>query len=352
MKLFKRAEDGPYWYRFRFQGRRIEKSTGVRRKSDAETIAAAYRTQLAKGEVGLNPPAELSEQPLIPTFSEVMKDFLEWSETEYAAKPNTHKRYKTSSKALLAYFGESVIDSITTDDVERFKVLRARQKKLPQGIKSKKKRKATKQLKPATVNRELACLKHLFKRNEDLMGKNPVKGVKFLDEDNEQTRVLNAEEEKLYLLAASQPLQDIATIMIETGMRPEEVYRIHRENVHLKEGYLFNPYGKTKAARRKIPLNGPACEVILKRLDEIEGAYLFPGRSTDTAIVKVNAAHTAAVKRCQVAPFRLYDLRHTWATRMAQAGVDLVTLAAMLGHSGSRWSCAMRILPRSINSQQ
>jgi integrase len=96
---------------------------------------------------------------------------------------------------------------------------------------------------------------------------------------------------------------------------------------------LFNPYGKTKAARRKIPLNGPACDVILKRLDEIEGAYLFPGRSTDTAIVKVNAAHTAAVKRCQVAPFRLYDLRHTWATRMAQAGVDLVTLAAMLGHS-------------------
>jgi len=57
--------------------------------------------------------------------------------------------------------------------------------------------------------------------------------------------VLNAEEEKLYLLAASQPLQDIATIMIETGMRPEEVYRTRRENVHLEEGYLFNPYGKT-----------------------------------------------------------------------------------------------------------
>ena len=32
-------------------------------------------------------------------------------------------------------------------------------------------------------------------------------------------------------------------------------------------------------------------------------------------------------------PIRFYDLRHTWATRMAQAGVDLVTLAAMLGHS-------------------
>ena len=68
--------------------------------------------------------------------------------------------------------------------------------------------------------------------------------------------------------------------------------------------------------------------------------YLFSGRVSagkrpeDAGpIVKVNAAHTAAVKRSKVQSFRLYDLRHTWATRMAQAGVDLVTLAAMLGHS-------------------
>ena len=39
------------------------------------------------------------------------------------------------------------------------------------------------------------------------------------------------------------------------------------------------------------------------------------------------------MKDSKVAPFRLYDLRHTWATRAAESGIDLVTLAALLGHS-------------------
>jgi integrase len=161
----------------------------------------------------------------------------------------------------------------------------------------------------------------------------PVSRVKFLAENNEQTRVLSNDEEKLYLLAASQPLQDIATIMVQTGMRPEEVCKIRRENVNLDKGYVFNRCGKTKAAKRKVPLTEVASSVMLRRLEEAKGDCLFPGRVEGEPIVKVNAAHSAALKRCGVAAFRLYDLRHTWATRAAMAGIDLVTLAAMLGHS-------------------
>jgi integrase len=101
-------------------------------------------------------------------------------------------------------------------------------------------------------------------------------------------RVLAPEEEKTYLLAASQPLRDIATLIPQTGMRPEEVYRIRRENVHLSQFYLFNPYGKTKAARRKIPLTEATAAILRKRLDSVKGTYLFPGRGvSDQPIIKV-----------------------------------------------------------------
>lgn len=207
-----------------------------------------------------------------------------------------------------------------------FKAQRARQKSPRTG----------RVVRPATVNRELACLKVLFNyiiKDHDTL-KNPVSGVKFLVEDNEQTRVISADEEKKYLLAASQPLQDIATMILQTGMRPEEVYRIRRENVHLEQGYLFNPYGKTKAAKRKVFLTNVAAAVLQKRLDKVKGVYLFPGRGVgDRPIIKVNNAHTATLTRAELSHFTLYSLRHTWATRATEKGVDLVTLAAMLGHS-------------------
>ena len=66
----------------------------------------------------------------------------------------------------------------------------------------------------------------------------------------------------------------------------------------------------------------------------------FPGskgteeRGSNDPYVPIDVAQSRHVlEPSRVAPFRLYDLRHTWATRMAMAGVDLVTLAAMLGHS-------------------
>ena len=92
--------------------------------------------------------------------------------------------------------------------------------------------------------------------------------------------------------------------------------------------------GKIKAARR-IPLTARAKAILESRIENAQGDYLFAGgrncNDVKNPIVKLNNAYTGALKRTNLRKFRIYDLRHTFASRMA--GVDLVMLGALLGHS-------------------
>src|SRR5262249_34700260 len=191
-------------------------------------------------------------------------------------------------------------------------------------------------LKPETVINDLACLRSLYSYIIELQGvrENPAESVKFIPPDNEQTRVLSFDEERLYLAACRRPLYDIAVLMFDTGMRPDEIYRMRRKDVRLAEGYVFNPYGKSKAAKRAISLTGRVAELLQARVRGGEGEYVFP-LDGDPAQPMTGAdyLHRCALRNSGIAHCRLYDLRHSFGTRMVEAGGDLVTLAALMGHS-------------------
>jgi integrase len=135
---------------------------------------------------------------------------------------------------------------------------------------------------------------------------------------------------------------DVAKVILHTGMRPEEVFRLELRNVDLRRKTIFNPWGKTDAARRAVLLDEDASAIMKRRIDLAQQAcsrFAFwspggPGRAANTGrpIGSVRKAHDAAIERAEIPHFRLYDLRHTFATRAAQAGVDVLTLAALLGH--------------------
>ena len=332
MTLYKRGN--VYWYNFIRDGVRFQASTGCRRKADAEVIENAKKVEIAKEEVGIKPQQKRGPAP---RFDVAMTEFLNWCEVEHSEKPSTLRRYKVSSKSLLAYFKQIRIDRIDSADVEAFKDWRRVQKVTPKKTKKRKQPKPTAQIMPATVNREMACLKAMFFYwiRKKAVAQNPVSDVKMLAE-KQDFHVVTPEEEYAYFAAASDPLHDIAAIILETGMRPEEVYGMRFNDIRLKEGFFFNSEGKTPSARRRVPLTRRAQQIIIKRLEEAEGEYLFPGRVAGQPIVKVNAAHTATIGRAKLPRFRLYDFRHTFATRFVEAGGDLVTLAQILGHADLR----------------
>jgi integrase len=175
---------------------------------------------------------------------------------------------------------------------------------------------------------------YIRKSHKDL--ENPVCEVKLLEEGDEDKvdRILSYQEQRAYLAAAGKTLVDVATLMIETGS-PEEICRIRRNYLQLADDdpYVKIPFGKTKAARRQVPLNPTAVQILAARLESAKGEFLFPHRKNEgKPMLKVNA-HTRALKKSMVLYLRLYDLRHTWATRAVQNGMDLATVAAILGHS-------------------
>ncbi len=312
MSVYKRG--GVYWYDFWFQGQRHRQSTGLHNKTAALRAEAIRKAELAEGRAGI---VKREPCPIFESF--VRNEFLCWSEKQHEAHPRTHKRYRVSAKPLIAFLGKLPLDAISSGQVEKFKLARSGE------------------ISPAGTNRDLAALRLMlnFAVRQGCIARNPVLGVKFLPEGPGSQRIVSHEEQQRYLAKANQVLRDVAVLILETGMRPEEVYTIRIENVHLAKGYLFVPSGKTRFARRNVPLTEKARQVLKCRIAEAKSAYVFPHRhDPEKALTTVSKAHEDALQRADITPrFRLYDLRHTYGSRSAMAGVDLPTLKELMGHS-------------------
>jgi len=319
MALYRRGKI--WWYSFEFQGRRVQQSSGYKNKNRALQAEAKRRTDLLDRRAGF------SQTKLAPKFEEHMTKFLAWSSQQH--RPKTRELHGTNCDTLLRFFRGCWLDELTPGMVEDFKVARIGEER--------RNAKDGSTISPATVNRALTTLKLLYHYGEKCgySVSNPTKGVAYLAEGNGRTRVVSFEEEIKYLSKASQPLRDIAHVILDTGLRPEEAFRIRVENLDFTARTIFNPFGKTKAARRKVTMTDDVYELLKCRAAKAKGAFVFPSKGDPSRpINSVRKAHDKAVERAGIADhFRLYDLRHTFATRAVAGGVDLPTLSAMLGHT-------------------
>jgi len=154
--------------------------------------------------------------------------------------------------------------------------------------------------------------------------------------ENQRDRVLTPEEEKNYLRRGAPLLRDVATVLLDCALRPEECFRL--KPVHVQHGNLEIPWGKTENAARKIPMTPRVEAIITARNRARDGSpWLFPA-PTASGHIEPSSLKKQRAKACRLAklePFDLYTFRHTCLTRWAPH-MDVFTLQYLAGHSDIR----------------
>ncbi len=190
---------------------------------------------------------------------------------------------------------------------------------------------------PATVNRHLSALSKIFSLAEDaeLVDSNPCKRVRKFQLDNQRMRVLSSDEEvRLFSeLEKNKLVAQIVQTALHTGMRRGEIFNLKWFDVDFSRGLIQVRVSKSNK-KRLVPMN----ETVRQLLNKLEkmSEFVFPSPKTNKRLNQIKTSFRKAVERAGLEDFRFHDLRHTAASRMAEAGASPFTLMKILGHSDIR----------------
>lgn len=286
-------------------GVRHLKSTGTTNRREAETIEREFREELNRKR------HQVREASPDMTFADLAAKFL--------ADGSPRPYHLDRLKVLLPYFGEFPIGRISKASVREYRTNRRKEKE---------------QLSEATLNRDVEVLRHLlyWAVDEGFLTTNPLARIRLAKTRRKPRPILSlAEEDKL--LAASAPhLRDIIVAALDSGMRRGELFTQRREHIDLTRRVLLVTHSKTPGGEaREIPLTERLAELLAGiNHNNAEGLlFTFKGRP----IHKIKTAWKAAIRRAGIRYLRFHDLRHTFNTRLMEAGVLQDVRKALMGHS-------------------
>lgn len=215
-------------------------------------------------------------------------------------------------------FGSKRLDEISPLDLERYRRNRKRAGRSE-----------------VTINRELAFLRNLFNKAID-WGKateNPVRKVRFARENNERPRFLDPEEEVRLLAQCGAQLKPLVMTALHTGFRSSELLSLTWKDVDFQRRSITvrTAYAKNGESR-SVPMN----EVLTTTLEEVRISSAATGpvflNRQGTPYKSFRTAFERAVLKAAIPNCTFHSLRHTFASRLVMAGVDLPTVKELMGH--------------------
>jgi integrase len=307
MKIRKRGKSGIIWLDGTINGRRIRKSTGQADPAIAKRIRDKILGQVAEGKYFDKLPGEEK------TVAELLEKYM----TEFSARnkaARTYTRDKSLKAHLVRHLGDCTLSSTSPKLISEYKVRRREEGASPR-----------------TVNYELALLSHAFNlaiKEWEWCKDNPTRRVSREKVNNLRERWLNQEEEKKLLGLSPKWLQEMIVFSIYTGLRQDELIKLEWTRVDLFKKTMTILEQKNKG-RDTLPLNDAAMEVLKARARarDISNNLVFHSASGTPIIANnLRRAFYSATKKAKITNFHWHDLRHTFATRLIQAGVDIYTV--------------------------
>lgn len=317
----KRASLTTFWYKFRDErGRQREYKIGRLGTITLDQARRRAKELAAQVSLGRDPVSEKAAKKAIMTVAAYAdREFLPDARNRLRSHRNLDAYFNRIKRAM----GNKALDEVTWDDVSAFKAdLSAAG------------------LAPGTVNRHLATLRAMYNRAIRAghhHGNNPAAQPGMLPEQHRE-RYLTIDQDKALIAALADDQNPIAAnalgLLMVTGARKSEVTQAEWSNVDFDRRELLVPRSKSGRPRR-IPLSPVAVSLLRlqRRRCSSKERFVFPGQVPGEPIGDLRRIWTRAKAAANLpADLRIHDLRHSMASRLANAGTPLNEIGAILGH--------------------
>lgn len=231
---------------------------------------------------------------------------------------------QTPLKHAVQFFCQRPLKDITSDQVDEFRS-------------SLLNRPQRRRLKPASANRYVSLLRHVFNcaiRWGDAAS-NPVAGIKMLYEEPKPERYLReGEEQQKFLAACPRWLMLIILFALNTGMRRGEIVSLTWKQVDFDGGWI-KLYATKSGKARAIPINQDVKTLLEFMANGNPDDLVFEPQQKNRVRLgeHISKAFDAAVLKAKVEKLTFHDLRHTALSRMVAHGTDINTVREIAGHT-------------------
>jgi len=324
--------------------------------SDAREAAQQRRAKAALGEA--IPTRRPTSEATLGTF--LTDTYEPWMKATYGKRCDQVAMIRAAFRELL----DLDLSALNTARIDRWRA--QRRSHHPSDAKKAKAREVSR----ATINHNISALRAALSRAVEwgVLSVMPLGKIKRRKEDeNAIVRYLSADEEarlRAALVARDKArragrdsankwrrdrgyeewptfgtytdyLTPLVLVAVNTGMRRGELLQLRWSDVDLHRRMLtVRGEGAKTGQTRHLPLNSEAVRVLSAwKPDACEANWcVFSGSDSSTAITAIKKPWTLVLKAAKVTSFRFHDLRHTFASKLVMAGIDLNTVRELLGH--------------------